>query len=150
MDYIVKQGRPADFSERPEKEQKIYEFLDDLGILESMTSITRSTILRFSCMSSRVFFICPGYQFMFLMLSLIVFSAFCYFVTMSFDFQIIILFIAIRRFDDQSGVTGLSEFGVYHICFDAFFIDYLAGPEFFVFKVCRISIVKLSSQFSAI
>lgn len=32
MDYIVKQGRPADFSERPEKEQKIYEFLDDLGI----------------------------------------------------------------------------------------------------------------------
>lgn len=32
MELIVRQGRPADFDSRPEKEQLIYEFLDDLGI----------------------------------------------------------------------------------------------------------------------
>ena len=32
MELIVKQGRPEDFNERPEKEQRVYEFLDDLGI----------------------------------------------------------------------------------------------------------------------
>lgn len=32
MELIVKQGRPEDFSVRPEKEQHIYQFLDDLGI----------------------------------------------------------------------------------------------------------------------
>ena len=32
MELIVKKGRPEDFTNRPEKEQRIYEFLDDLGI----------------------------------------------------------------------------------------------------------------------
>ena len=32
MDFIVKNGRPDDFDKRPEKEQRIYEFLDDLGV----------------------------------------------------------------------------------------------------------------------
>ena len=32
MELIVKQGRPKDFSARPEKEQRVYEFLDELGI----------------------------------------------------------------------------------------------------------------------
>lgn len=32
MELIVKQGRPDDFDARPEKERRIYEFLDDLGI----------------------------------------------------------------------------------------------------------------------
>ena len=32
MELIVKQGRPDDFDMRPEKEKRIYEFLDDLGI----------------------------------------------------------------------------------------------------------------------
>ena len=40
-------------------------FLLETGILASITSITASTSLRFSCISSRVFFICPGYQLIF-------------------------------------------------------------------------------------
>ena len=32
MELIVREGRPADFESRPEKEQRIYQFLDDLGI----------------------------------------------------------------------------------------------------------------------
>ena len=32
MELIVKQGRPEDFDKRPEKEQRVYEFLDGLGI----------------------------------------------------------------------------------------------------------------------
>ena len=32
MEFIVREGRPEDFSIRPIKEQHIYEFLDDLGI----------------------------------------------------------------------------------------------------------------------
>ena len=32
MELIVKQGRPEDFDKRPEKEQRVYEFLDELGI----------------------------------------------------------------------------------------------------------------------
>ena len=32
MDYIVKHGRPDDFSLRPEKERRVYDFLDDLGV----------------------------------------------------------------------------------------------------------------------
>ena len=32
MEFIVKQGRPEDYNQRPEKEQRIYDFLDDLGI----------------------------------------------------------------------------------------------------------------------
>lgn len=32
MELIVKQGRPDNFKERPEKEQRVYEFLDELGI----------------------------------------------------------------------------------------------------------------------
>lgn len=32
MELIVKPGRPQDFSERPEKEQRVYELLDDLGV----------------------------------------------------------------------------------------------------------------------
>lgn len=32
MELIVKAGRPEDFETRPGKEQRIYEFLDDLGI----------------------------------------------------------------------------------------------------------------------
>ena len=32
MELIVKQGRPDNFSERSVKEQRVYEFLDDLGI----------------------------------------------------------------------------------------------------------------------
>ena len=31
MEFIVREGRPEDFSIRPIKEQHIYEFLDDLG-----------------------------------------------------------------------------------------------------------------------
>ena len=32
MELIVRNGRPADFDARPEKERRIYEFLDNLGI----------------------------------------------------------------------------------------------------------------------
>jgi len=32
VELIVKEGRPADFSARPEKEQRVYEFLDDLKV----------------------------------------------------------------------------------------------------------------------
>ena len=32
MEYIVKEGRPNNYSERPEKEQRVYTFLDDLSI----------------------------------------------------------------------------------------------------------------------
>ena len=32
MELIVKQGRPEDFDKRPEKEQRVYEFLDELEI----------------------------------------------------------------------------------------------------------------------
>ena len=32
MELIVKEGRPEDFSARPEKERRVYEFLEDLGV----------------------------------------------------------------------------------------------------------------------
>ena len=32
MELIVKQGRPENYSERPEKEQRVYQFLDELGV----------------------------------------------------------------------------------------------------------------------
>ena len=32
MELIVKEGRPEDFGARPEKERRVYEFLEDLGV----------------------------------------------------------------------------------------------------------------------
>ena len=46
-------------------------FLLETGIRASITSITISTIFRFSAISSLVFFICPGYQ---LICSIMLFS----------------------------------------------------------------------------
>ena len=49
----------------PAVSSSITGFLLEIGILASITSITMSTSLRLLAISSLVFFICPGYQFMF-------------------------------------------------------------------------------------